>query len=111
MTGGSNSGIMKIVGDARARFNPKAPLIGITGLGTIAGGERLRGIDILKDAGSRAREGGSGTKFGGGFEKPLQPGSGFAASSSDRKGWQLFGYDEGVFCAQKIRLQRHFYCN
>ena len=110
VTGGSKSGIMEIVGEARARFNPKAPLIGIAGLGTIAGGERLRGIDILKAGGFN----GSGIAGSSSNQKGwLKPGgfngSGIAGSSSKHKGWQLFGYYEGVFCVQRTRLQRHFY--
>ena len=42
ITGGTNSGIMKYVGEARAKFNPTAPLIGVSSLGAIAGGEQLR---------------------------------------------------------------------
>ena len=37
---------MEYVGEARAKYNPKAPLIGITPLGVISGGERLRGVDV-----------------------------------------------------------------
>jgi len=48
VTGGSRTGIMQAVGKARAKYNPKAPLIGITPLGGVCGGERLRGIDISK---------------------------------------------------------------
>ena len=42
ITGGTKSGIMEYVGEARAKYNPKAPLIGIAPLGVISGGERLR---------------------------------------------------------------------
>jgi len=47
VTGGTNAGIMKYVGEARAKYNPQAPLIGIVPLGIVCGGERLRGIDTL----------------------------------------------------------------
>ena len=42
ITGGTNSGIMKFVGEARAQYNPTAPLIGISALGAVAGGPQLR---------------------------------------------------------------------
>ena len=42
ITGGTNSGIMKFVGEARAKYNPTAPLIGISALGAVAGGAQLR---------------------------------------------------------------------
>jgi hypothetical protein len=42
ITGGTNSGIMKFVGEARAQYNPTAPLIGISALGGVAGGPQLR---------------------------------------------------------------------
>lgn len=38
----------EFVGEARAKYNPKAPLIGITPLGIISGGERLRGLDVTR---------------------------------------------------------------
>jgi len=37
ITGGTNSGIMKYVGEARAKYNPTVPLIGITPLGIVKG--------------------------------------------------------------------------
>jgi len=42
ITGGTNSGIMKYVGEARAKYNPKAPLIGIISSPAVAGGQQLR---------------------------------------------------------------------
>ncbi len=42
ITGGINAGIMKHVGEARAKYNPSAPLIGITMLPGIEGGVQLR---------------------------------------------------------------------
>ena len=42
MTGGTNSGVMKLVGEARAKYNPEAPLIGICPLGAVEPGSRLR---------------------------------------------------------------------
>ena len=52
ITGGTHSGIMKYVGEARAKYNPAAPLIGISSLGAIAGGVNLR--DMCKTS-TRAR--------------------------------------------------------
>jgi hypothetical protein len=42
ITGGTNAGIMKSVGEARAKYNPSVPLIGVTSLPGIAGGLQLR---------------------------------------------------------------------
>ena len=42
ITGGANAGIMKLVGEARAKYNPSAPLIGVTMLPGLAGGVQLR---------------------------------------------------------------------
>jgi hypothetical protein len=42
ITGGINAGIMKHVGEARDKYNPSAPLIGITMLPGIEGGVQLR---------------------------------------------------------------------
>jgi hypothetical protein len=42
ITGGTNYGIMKSVGEARAKYNPSVPLIGVTSLSGIAGGLQLR---------------------------------------------------------------------
>ena len=42
ITGGTHSGIMKYVGEARAKYNPEAPLIGVAPLGAIGGGTTLR---------------------------------------------------------------------
>ncbi len=42
ITGGANAGIMKLVGEARAKYNPSAPLIGVTMLPGLAGGLHLR---------------------------------------------------------------------
>lgn len=36
ITGGTKTGIMEYVGEGRAKYNPKAPLIGITILGVIS---------------------------------------------------------------------------
>ena len=41
ITGGTDSGIMKYVGEARAKYNPAAALIGIAPIGPIAGGRFL----------------------------------------------------------------------
>jgi len=49
ITGGTNSGIMKYVGEARAKYNPTVPLIGITPLGIFRGCttiiDKLRSMD------------------------------------------------------------------
>ena len=42
ITGGTRSGIMKYVGEARAKYNPTAPLIGVAPLGAVGGGAALR---------------------------------------------------------------------
>ena len=42
ITGGTNYGIMKGMGEARAKYNPSAPLIGVASLPAIAGGLQLR---------------------------------------------------------------------
>jgi hypothetical protein len=44
ITGGSNAGIMKYVGEARAKYNPAAPLIGVCALAEMAGLKKLRKI-------------------------------------------------------------------
>ena len=48
VTGGTRTGVMKYVGTFRQKYNPAAPLIGITPFGAILGSEHLRGIDIGK---------------------------------------------------------------
>ena len=42
VTGGTHTGIMKYVGEARARYNPTVPLIGIAPLGILKGARRFR---------------------------------------------------------------------
>jgi hypothetical protein len=37
ITGGTGAGIMKYVGEARAKYNPMAPLIGIVPMGPVNG--------------------------------------------------------------------------
>ena len=71
ITGGTSSGIMKYVGEARAKYNPDAPLIGICSLGCLNGGEALRGIDMAK------------------IPDLTQD----AKSKDSKKMWQKFGYD------------------
>ena len=41
ITGGTNAGIMRYVGEARAKYNPTAPLVGIAPLAPLKGGPRL----------------------------------------------------------------------
>ena len=41
-TGGTDRGVMKYVGEARARYNPDAPLIGVAVLGVVKGGSVLK---------------------------------------------------------------------
>ncbi len=36
VTGGTDAGIMKLVGEAKAKYNPHAPLIGIAPFGAVA---------------------------------------------------------------------------
>ncbi len=48
ITGGTDSGIMKYVGEARAKYNPSAPLIGIASLPVVAGGKQLRDMSSEK---------------------------------------------------------------
>jgi hypothetical protein len=44
ITGGTNAGVMKYVGEARAKYNPHAPLIGIAPLRALKGFSRLKSI-------------------------------------------------------------------
>jgi hypothetical protein len=44
ITGGTDAGVMKYVGEARAKYNPHAPLIGIAPLGALKGFSKLRRI-------------------------------------------------------------------
>jgi hypothetical protein len=44
ITGGTKSGVMKYVGEARDKYNPHAPLIGIAPLGALKGFSKLRRI-------------------------------------------------------------------
>lgn len=69
-TGGYNAGVMKCMGEFRAKYNPTAPLIGIASLGVINASEILRGIDISDCT---------------------------AVKDSDNKGWQRFGYNHANF--------------
>ena len=41
ITGGTDAGVMKYVGEARAKYNPHAPLIGIAPLGALKGFSKL----------------------------------------------------------------------
>ena len=52
ITGGTNAGIMKFVGEAHARYNPEAPLLGISSLGAVAGGPPLRKKAMCVSAGT-----------------------------------------------------------
>jgi hypothetical protein len=51
ITGGTNSGIMKYVGEARAKYNPTAPLIGITPMGPINGTPTLHELSHVAPSG------------------------------------------------------------
>ena len=68
-TGGTNAGVMKCMGEFRAKYNPTAPLIGVASLGVINASERLRGIHIPDDADKDASQ-----------------------VNADKKGWQRLGY-------------------
>eukprot|EP00802_Teleaulax_amphioxeia_P009771 Tamp_09792.p2 GENE.Tamp_09792~~Tamp_09792.p2 ORF type:complete len:240 (-),score=46.28 Tamp_09792:1160-1879(-) len=63
VTGGTNAGVMRCMGEFRAKYNPTAPLIGVASLGVINGSERLRGIDTTN-----------------------------CPKEADKKGWQKFGF-------------------
>jgi len=56
ITGGTDAGVMKYVGEARAKYNPHAPLIGIAPLRALNGFSKLKRIceesKISKDSGS-----------------------------------------------------------
>jgi hypothetical protein len=52
ITGGTDSGIMKHVGEARAKYNPTAPLIGIAPMGPINATPSLRSLAYSMDKGS-----------------------------------------------------------
>ena len=65
ITGGTNAGIMKYVGEARAKYDPSAPLIGVTMLSGIKGGEqlgkRLNEVSETENAYDQGRSFASGT--------------------------------------------------
>ena len=72
VTGGTNAGVMKYVGEFRRQYNPTAPLIGITPLGIISGLETLRSLHL---------------------PPPNKTGSNASASGNDnsKQGWQRLG--------------------
>lgn len=71
VTGGTKSGVMKVMGEYRKQYNPRAPLIGVSAFGVLNGSERLRGID-LPNANADAKG---------------------PNANLDAKGWKAFGYD------------------
>ena len=66
VTGGTHAGVMKYVGKYRAKYNPTAPLIGVTPIGIVSGLERLRGLQFAE----------SNQKL-----------------DQEKKGWQRLGYE------------------
>ena len=56
ITGGTNAGIMRYVGEARAKYNPTAPLIGIAALGPLKGGPRLLDQWTLNEGQQKRRQ-------------------------------------------------------
>jgi len=65
--------LQEYVGEARAKYNPKAPLIGIAPLGVISGCERLRGVDV---------------------ERCPVPEEGLIAQLGGKGSWRKYGYSE-----------------
>lgn len=57
ITGGTDSGIMKHVGEARAKYNPTAPLIGIAPMGPINATPSLHALTYSVDKGTQKTAG------------------------------------------------------
>ena len=49
IAGGTNAGIMKGTGEARAKYNPSTPIIGVTSLSGIADGLKLRRMNTVTE--------------------------------------------------------------